>query len=119
MSEYIFSTAGEEVTANGDNSRVVHHYDGITEFNGIDMENSRFDHIAIRMGRSVLLLWREQLDSFNELSSDMVTNGFESVINKRSVASYALDAYQGYLDTIADNAVDNFDEGLRGLLGGL
>lgn len=119
MSEYIFSAGGEEVRANGDNARVVHHYKGKTELGGVEMDNSRFDHIAIRMGQGALLLWREQVDGFNELASELVNDGWEGVLNRRTVAKYALGAYQAWLNQKAERELGNLDDGLDKLLGEL
>lgn len=117
MSEYLFSAGDEEIHVTKDNTRVVHHHKGTTELNGIEMDNSRFDHLAIRMGQGALLLWREQLDGFNGLASELVSDSFESILNKRTVAKYALDAYQGYLDSMAERDLDGLDDGLDEILG--
>lgn len=118
MSEYMFSAGGKEIRADGDNTRVVHHHKGTTELNGVEMDNSRFDHLAVRMGEGALLLWREQIDNFNELASELVNDSFESVLNKRTVAKYALDAYSAWIKQRAERELDSFDDGLKGLLDG-
>lgn len=118
MSEFTIRAGDEEIKTSPETTRLIHHHKGVTEHEGVEYDNSRFDHLAIRMSKNaMLLIFREQFTKFDELASELVNSQYESILNKRGVAGYAMDAYQRHLDRMAERESSGLDEGLEGLLG--
>ena len=117
MSEIQMNFDGIDRKLTPENTVLMIHKAGKTAIDGTEYSNNRFDCI-VHTDEMKMIIFREQFAEFNQVASYMIENGYEALINKRTVGKVALGAYFTLMDRRVESAMEQFDDDVKGILEG-